>query len=227
MARVAKDFPGETMEGKLGAIVMPMREQLVGETRSSLIVLLVAVACVLLIACANVAGLLLARAVVATQRDCIARRVRRESCACCETTAHRKFIAGDSRRRARLVTGLLEFCVSTGPRSTRDGVVDESQARYAHPRIHPPDLDSHRHHFWSRSCTAISQHRSQRRVEAKQHAHDFNQSLAQRVDRVGSRALDRVARRRRLIDPNVVSTVPAVRRARTRKGAHAAHCAAT
>ena len=64
MARVAKDFPGETMEGKLGAIVMPMREQLVGETRSSLIVLLVAVACVLLIACANVAGLLLARAVV-------------------------------------------------------------------------------------------------------------------------------------------------------------------
>ena len=63
MARVAKDFPGETMEGKLGAIVRPMREQLVGETRSSLIVLLIAVACVLLIACANVAGLLLARAV--------------------------------------------------------------------------------------------------------------------------------------------------------------------
>ena len=63
MARVAKDFPGETMEGKLGAIVKPMREQLVGETRSSLIVLLIAVACVLLIACANVAGLLLARAV--------------------------------------------------------------------------------------------------------------------------------------------------------------------
>ena len=63
MRRIAVDHPGETMEGKLGAIVLPMREQVAGEARSSLIVLLVAVAFVLLIACANVAGLLLARAV--------------------------------------------------------------------------------------------------------------------------------------------------------------------
>jgi len=63
MARIAKDHPEDAFDGKLGAEVLPLREQLAGDVRGSLVVLLVAVAFVLLIACANVAGLLLARAV--------------------------------------------------------------------------------------------------------------------------------------------------------------------
>jgi len=62
MARMAKDHPEETANGALGAVVMPLHEQLAGDARRPLLVLLVAVAFVLLIACANIASLLLARA---------------------------------------------------------------------------------------------------------------------------------------------------------------------
>jgi putative ABC transport system permease protein len=58
-AELAREYPG-TNEG-IGAAVVPLHEHLVGSARTALLVLLGAVVAVLLIACVNVANLLLVR----------------------------------------------------------------------------------------------------------------------------------------------------------------------
>ncbi len=60
-ARISRDFPDDARA--LRAYALPLEEQLRGDARRPLLLLSLAVAAVLLIACANLAGLLLARAV--------------------------------------------------------------------------------------------------------------------------------------------------------------------
>ncbi|HWC97677.1 MAG TPA: ABC transporter permease [Candidatus Sulfopaludibacter sp.] len=59
--RLRRQYPDENRD--TGAIVTPMKEDLLGRMRTVLIVLMCAAGCVLLIACANLASLLLTRAV--------------------------------------------------------------------------------------------------------------------------------------------------------------------